>query len=378
MRIGLDGTPLAQPGTGIAVYTEHLARALAAERPKDEFVLVTNVPVPLEDRRLPANLSVRVLPSWLSSRTAWIMTRGPRWLDGLGLDLFHFTNSGAGPLTMNRPYVMSVHDLTPRLLAEHHPWKSRLLSRLWWPAAARRAPAVLAPTRRSAADIHRELGVPEQRVQVVPYATAPVFSRGRDAAELMALRRRYRLPHPFILNVSTWEPRKNQRGLLAAFDAALARREIPHALVFAGPPGWGRPAPDLKTLPPRLRGRVVHLGLLPQEDLAGVYRLAELFSYPSLGEGFGLPNLEAMASGTPVVTSLDPAIEEVVGDAAMRVDVANVDEFASALLRLALEAGLRADLRRRGLERARLFSWARTARGTWTVYETVLRGRHGR
>jgi len=317
VRFALDGTPLLNAGTGIAVYTENLARALATGFPGHEFLILTHRPVRFEYGDPPENLRLRLCPSWLRSKTLWVLSRSPAWARRLNVDLFHFTNNGTVPYRAPCCSVLTLHDLTPYSGPQHHPWKSRWMARLWWPLALRQVQAVVVPSRTVASEASRWLGVPAAKVHVIPEAAADIFSGDSwNETRLTLLRRRYALASPFILCVGTWEPRKNQETLLNAFAHALERTSLPHRLIFAGAPGWGKPA------------LVGHLGRVPQEDLAGFYRLADFCVYPSLREGFGLPNLEAMASGAPVITSQDPAIAEVVGDAALRVPPEDVESLA--------------------------------------------------
>jgi glycosyltransferase involved in cell wall biosynthesis len=216
-------------------------------------------------------------------------------------------------------------------------------------------------------DLLRLHGVSPDRVSVVPEAASPVFRPIDDGAELNRVRAQYGLPPRFILYVGTIEPRKNLARLVDAFAGARARG-IPHHLVCVGPYGWS--SRDLS-------GRIERLGLQDAvhftgyarfEDLPAIYNLAEFFVFPSLYEGFGLPVVEAMASGLPVITSNTSSLGEIAGDAAETIDPTNTEALAAAIARLATDADLRRELGGRGLRRARAFSWTQTAKEMLAVY----------
>jgi glycosyltransferase involved in cell wall biosynthesis len=179
------------------------------------------------------------------------------------------------------------------------------------------------------------------------------------------------LPLPYILNVGTLEPRKNLEGLLRAF-AKAKRKGIPHTLVITGAGGWGESR--LAQLPTELgiADSVLFTGFVTDEALPHLYANADFFVYPSLYEGFGLPVLEAMACGTPVIASNTSSIPEVAGDAGILVDPSSEGELVAAMMQLAGDGRLRDDLKKRGINRAASFSWERTAQETFAVYGKVL------
>jgi len=362
VRVGLDASPLAAPGTAPAVYVECLARALAALRPDDQFLLLADRPVALEDRRFPRNLELRVTGPSARPGALRSIAGLPQAAARLGLDLFHASQPGAGPAPVGCPVVLTVHDLAAVHAPGAFPHAARWLALLWQPVGVHRARAVLVPSRRTAEDLRHVYGLPADRIAVVPLAAGPEYSAPLDAAALAQTRRRLGLPHPFILGVGAWEPRKNREGLIEAFERALRGKGLPHALVLAGP---GRAAGSL----PAPGGRVRTLGLVPRFDMPALYRLADFLACPSHWEGFGLSVLEAMASGTPVLAPLDRAVAETAGEALFAVDAADPDALAEGLLRLASDGALKADLRRKGLARSAGFSWEETARRTWQVYE---------
>jgi glycosyltransferase involved in cell wall biosynthesis len=201
-----------------------------------------------------------------------------------------------------------------------------------------------------------------------------VEQRFRPATEeaVAALRQSMGLTAPFILTLGMMEPRKNWQGLIQAYSQARARHRLPHQLVLAGPRGWlWESIIDERERSP-FRNDVVLVGFVPDADLPALYTAADVFAFPSFYEGFGLPPLEAMACGTPVVVSNAASLPEVVGDAALKVPPDDVDALAEALAQLVLDEALRARLRAAALERAATFTWTRAAQQILDVYRQVV------
>lgn len=369
MRIAFDGTTLARGRTGVGYYTEHLLQHLAreVESTGDELIVVSNRPIDT-DRPLPRHVRVHDGHRF-PLRIGWLALRAARALDAIRADVAHFTN-GMMPLGSTVATVVTIHDMSLRLYPRCHPIRRRLLNRPLMHAAIRQASAIVTVSHSARRDLLGCHTVPADRVTVVHEAASPDFRPIRDRARLDAVRRRYRLPERFVLYVGTIEPRKNLARLLEAFAAARAAG-IPHHLVAVGPYGWL--SRDLAARIERLDLRsVVHLtGYVPFDDLPALYNLGEFFVFPSLYEGFGLPVVEAMACATPVITSNRSSLAEIAGDAAEQVDPESVEALAWAIRRLAGDRELREDLSRRGLARARGFSWAETARRMLTVYYRV-------
>jgi glycosyltransferase involved in cell wall biosynthesis len=220
----------------------------------------------------------------------------------------------------------------------------------------------------------RLLKVPESKVHVIYEAPAPAFRPIRQRQRLEEVRRRYGLAQRFILYVGTIEPRKNLPRLLEAFARLCRDDGIPHQLVLVGARGWGCEAVFQRIASLGLRDRVRFLGYIPFEDLAPLYNLGEVFLFPSLYEGFGLPVVEAMACGTPVITSANSSFGEIAGGAVVTVDPHDVDSIAWNLKRLLDDPDLRRAVGEKGLARARQFSWRQTAERTLEVYQRVVGG----
>jgi glycosyltransferase involved in cell wall biosynthesis len=248
-----------------------------------------------------------------------------------------------------------------------------LLNRPLVDLAARRADAIITVSQSAKRDIVRLYGLPPDRVHVVHEAAAPSFRPIDDDHELERVRRLYVLPARFILYVGTIEPRKNLPKLIEAFASRRKSGDLAHQLVCAGPYGWL--SHDIEARIDRLQiaDAVRFTGYVPFDDLPALYNLAEMFVFPSLYEGFGLPVLEAMASGVPVITGPVPALMEVAGGAVEHVDGLDAESLGDRMVALARDRDRRRELRRLGLERAHSFSWRRAARETLDVYRQTAR-----
>ncbi len=306
-----------------------------------------------------------------AQRALWEQSGLPLALRRARVDVFHSPHHTMPVARLGWRTVVTVHDVTFRLLPRRYTAARRLYMHVATTLAERLADAVIVPTRSVAADFLRLYGSPQERVFVVPEAAPPTMRPIADRELLAEARRRLRLPERFVLSVGTLEPGKNRATLLRAL-AQLRRWGLPHALVIAGQRGWGDTMPERLAAALGVSDRVCCLGYVADADLPLLYNLAEAFVFPSWREGFGLPPLEAMACGTPVVASDRPAMPEVLGEAALYTPPADVQAVAAALARVLTDATLREELRSRGLAQAARYSWARTARDTLAVYRWTL------
>jgi glycosyltransferase involved in cell wall biosynthesis len=372
MRIAFDGTTLRPGRTGVGYYTEHLLHHLAAQAPGDEFVVVSNRPV---DTTRPLPPSVRIAgSSWRVPRMVWMQTLAPRMLRRCEVDLVHFTN-GMIPVASGVPTVVTIHDMSLTLYPRYHPARRVLLNRPLVDLAARRADAIITVSQSAKRDIVRLYGLSPERVHVVHEAAAPSFRPVHDSAERERVRRRYGLADRFILYVGTIEPRKNLPNLIEGFARRRKSGDLPHQLVCAGPYGWL--SRDIEDRIERLQveDAVRFTGYLPFDDLPALYSLAEMFVFPSLYEGFGLPVIEAMACGTPVITGHVAALSEVAGGAVEHVDRLDAESLGEAMTSLARSRERRENFSALGLRRAHSFSWERAARETLDVYRQTIGSR---
>jgi glycosyltransferase involved in cell wall biosynthesis len=285
-----------------------------------------------------------------------------------GFDLIHCTTPYGTFMPCRYKNIITVCDVTPLLFPGAHGRMNVWHHRFALPAILKRADRVITISECSKRDIVRLYKLPEEKVTVTMLAADPCFrplAPGGGGALVNSI------PRPYILNVGTLEPRKNLEGLLRAF-ARAKKAGIPHTLVITGARGWGES--QLAALPAELgiSDSVIFTGFVADEELPHLYANSTFFVYPSLYEGFGLPVLEAMACGTPVITANSSSIPEVAGEAALMVDPRSEAELANAMIRLAGDAAFGEDLRRRGSCRSAEFSWDRTVAETLAVYDEVL------
>ncbi|MDX1665250.1 MAG: glycosyltransferase family 1 protein, partial [Candidatus Promineifilaceae bacterium] len=269
------------------------------------------------------------------------------------------------------PFVITIHDASLFIYSHCHP-RTRLLSiRLALPFVARRAAAVITVSEHARQDLIRILGLPPEKVHVV-YAAAPEhFAPVCDAHDLASVRRKYGLPAQFLLYVGTLEPRKNLRRLVRAMRQ-IRQYGLPHKLVLVGATGWQIEELYREIEAQEMKDDVLFTGYVPDEDLPALFSLATLFVFPSLYEGFGLPPIEAMACGAPVLSSNRSSLPEVCGDAAYLVNPEDEEELVDALVALLSDGARRAEMTARGLKRAGTFSWRRAARETASIYRSVV------
>lgn len=285
-----------------------------------------------------------------------------------GFDLVHCTTPYGTFMPCRYRNLITVCDVTPLLFPGTHGRLNVWHHRYALPAILKRADRIITISECSKRDIVRIYNIPEEKISVTLLAADSCYRpvpEGRPSARVAAV------PVPYILNVGTLEPRKNLTGLIRSY-AAARRNGVEHKLVIAGAKGWGESsiAGLIKEL--GVHDSVLFCGFIEDADLPHLYAGADFFVYPSLYEGFGLPVLEAMACGTPVITSGVSSIPEVAGDAGILVDPRSELELASAITRMAGDRELRENMRGRGLQQAAKFNWESTVKETLQIYDEVL------
>jgi glycosyltransferase involved in cell wall biosynthesis len=272
------------------------------------------------------------------------------------------------------PVVVSIHDLSFEHLPETFKWRSRNQLKATVRRSARAAARVIALSEHARQDIVETYGLAADRVRTIPLAASDRFYPVTDEDELQRVRQTYGIEGEYILTVGAIQPRKNLARLIAAY--ARLRKSRPEVnlpkLVFAGKCAWLFEE-TLRTIQElQLTESVILTGYVPEKDLPALYSGALCFVYPSYFEGFGLPPLEAMKCGAPVITGNRTSLPEVVGEAGLLVDPFDVDALGAAMNRLISDSELRAELTTKGLERAKLFDWRETARQTLAVYQEAV------
>jgi glycosyltransferase involved in cell wall biosynthesis len=364
MQIGIDARLWGEPRSGIGRYTRSLVETLVKLAPEERWVLYLDRPA----RDLPAAAEARCLP-W-PRRLAWILWAAPRELARRPVDLFHGVTGFELPRAAAR-LVTTVHDLIPFRLPALVPRRHRWAVRALLGGALRRAARVIAVSEATRRELATRYRVPDHKLHVVPEAAAPHFAPA-SRAEVARVREGYDLADPYVLFVGLLEPKKNLPALLDAVARCRAAGSWGRTrLAVAGAPGWGTEGLAAEVGRLGLDGYVRLLGPVPDGDLPALYGGAQAFVFPSLWEGFGLPVLEAMASGAAVIASRRGALPEVAGDAALLVEPEPAP-LAEALGRVLGDAALRTRLREAGLDRARAYSWERTATQTLAVYHAAV------
>jgi glycosyltransferase involved in cell wall biosynthesis len=360
------------PG-GIGRYVRELATALSTEDPSLELTLARCrfAAGTGPDAAWLEEFSIAEIPGPIRTLwPQWAMLGRPKLPPVFdGFDVVHATNpAGVPPVRRRQALVVTVHDLAFERFPDAFPDRWRRQYRAGLRATARRADAILVPSRATADDVLELTGAPPERVRVTPLAASVPATPPDPRAAAGSLARLHVQP-PFVLFVGTLEPRKHVVELVRAYRRVAA--DVPHSLVLTGPDGWG-----LETLEAELAldgpGRIVRTGRVDDASLEVLYAAADAFVYPSAYEGFGLPVLEAMARGVPVITTTTPALHEVAGDAALSVEPGDVAALAESMARLLDDAVLADHLRARGRARAAGYSWAATARATLEAYRAVV------
>jgi glycosyltransferase involved in cell wall biosynthesis len=374
-RIGLNAqlysTRQSYRGAGVSHYILGLLNALPFADPEAEYIAFLNEP----GSSFAGWQAVRTrLPEARPGRRIlWEQTAQPLLARREHLDLVH-APVYVGPLLAPCPTVVTIHDMSFYLFPELFQPAKRLYLQTMTRFSARRASAVICDSESTRRDVLQILGLTQERVHTVHIGIdAEMQPLPRD--RISEFRRAKQLPSQFILFVGTLEPRKNLPLLLEAFAWLIQHSQLPHHLVLGGGKGWYYQAIERQVEGLGLRSRVHFPGFIPQYELPLWYNSADLFVYPSLYEGFGLPPLEAMACGVPVITSNVSSLPEVVGEGGVMVDPNNPENLGQEMRRLLSDTDARAGLCSRGLERAQSFSWHKTARQTAALYHAILGNR---
>lgn len=360
MRIGINAALVgARKGyrqTGVSRYISELVYGLEGiMQPADKLMLLGRSP--------------EVIAEHPSARILWEQAGLPLSIAAHRLDVFHGPMHVL-PMMMRVPGVITIHDLAFLKFPDQLPASRRSFLVTATRLSARKARRIITVSQNTAADVLDWLKLPEERVVAIPLAPSPRV-QPVEGRSLDVFRMKWSIERPYIIAVGTLEPRKNLPTLLRAF--AKIKDQVEHDLVLVGPEGWltGELHRTLAELD--LGDRVRLTGFVSDEELGGWYSGADLFCFPSFYEGFGLPSVEAMRCGTPVLASDTSSFPEVVDDAGVLISPHDVDAWAEAMRDLLHSPAQMAELRERGLARAETFSWSRTAEETYRVYQEIAR-----
>ena len=378
MRIGISTSVIQRGHTGVAQHVFGLLRAFASQPSSHSFSLFV-----LEEdlglfEFLKGAMELVVVPEKFRPATSnilWHQTHLPRLARRLRLDALHIPSYRRMVWSRGIPSVATIHDLAPFHVQNKYDWKRMFYGRVVARLLAARQDHIIAISRNTAQDIQKFFRLPRERITVVYNGIDhDRFSPGSDEASRSAVAERYKLPRPFFLYVARLEhPGKNHIRLISAFEEFKAATHSDWLLVLGGSDWHGAESIHNAIQKSPFSADIRCLGFVPDQHLPDLYRAASVFVYPSLYEGFGLPPLEAMACGCPVVASSRGSLGEVLGEAAAIVEPEDMHSIARELYILATDVARRNQLRAAGLAQTQKFSWNRAAVETNRVYEQLAR-----
>ncbi|MBI1318278.1 MAG: glycosyltransferase [Candidatus Hydrogenedens sp.] len=365
MRIGIDAHYLGNQSGGNETYTRNLLRGLQRIAPPADFVLFCHPDLPQNDPdtagfdrvNLPVESSYLRVPfvmPWLAARHR--------------LDLLHVQYTA--PPWCPCPYVVTLHDIVMLRFPESLAWKERYRLRWMTPRTLGAAARVFTVTHAMRAAIHDAYAVPLERIDVTGNALSPGCARATPE-QVSAVRAKYQLPERYVLYLGLLQPRKNVHRLAEAVGR-LHAHGLDHKLVIVGKKAWLYDDMLRAIAPLEAAGRVLFTGYADQEDLPALYTGADVFAFVSLYEGFGIPVIESLACGTPVLASTDPALIEVAGGGALHVDPLDVDAIEAGLVKLLTDDNARAKLLAKGGPHARTYTPEAVGQAAWAGYQKSL------
>jgi glycosyltransferase involved in cell wall biosynthesis len=370
MKIGFIIDRLNRPLTGVGNYVYHLTKELL-KIDKDKIYLI-NYNIfgdPHVDNK------IMIIKNYFKSFPKpyyfwnWYLNYKLN-ITNIGLDVIHSPESSTIYMKLRfQKKIITVHDIRQYLYPDISNSMNKYGYKIFFPKALKSTDKIITVSHHTKNDIIKHFKIPENKIKVIHLAANENY-KPLNEKEIINIKQKYNLNYPFILYVGALEQHKNIPTLLKALYK-LKKQGIKHKLVITGKKGWKYKSIFETMEKLNLQKDVIFTGYVPDEDLPALYNAADLFVYPSLYEGFGLPPLEAMQCGTPVITSNTSSLPEVVGDAGIMVNPYDVDELANNIYEVLTNDGLREELSKKGLERAKLFSWKKCAEEHLKVYEEV-------
>jgi glycosyltransferase involved in cell wall biosynthesis len=384
MKIGIDlrTSSTGGLGRGLVTYAVNLVQNLIALDQENQYHLfiAKNHPVNpwLEDLQALKHVTISRLQRPTRTILFWDQLCWYPLLKRKQINVFHSLMYGV-PLLCPCQRILTIQDLGAFAVPECVPkFRHQAVYRFNF-FTAKYADQIITPSQHTKQEVMQYLHIPEQRITVIPDGVAEQYRVIQDTQTIERLRARYRLPGKYLLYVGGFDKNKNLDILIRAFQLLVQEQSLPNKVLLVIVGNLSQQANALRALVNtcHLTDRVIFTGFVPEEDLIGIYNGAALFVFPSWYEGFGLPPLEAMACGVPVITSHAASLPEVVGDAAIQVNPYSPEELYHAIKQGLINPELRENMRRKGLARAKLLSWEDTARNTLKVYEEVYKERRG-
>ena len=355
MKIGIDVQTTLGQKSGFGFFVKNLVKNLEIVDRENEYVEIA--PQTETDFTTP-------------QRFIWDQFSFPGKAIKAKVDILHQPCFSA-PIFYKGKVILTIHDLVSHYFPQNMPTGSRLYFSKWMPLTYGKASKIIAISENTKKDIVSLLRIPEDKIVVIHSAVGEEFKPIKDQDTINVVKAKYKTGEKFILDVGTLEPRKNLPFLVKAYHEALKSGKINHNLVLTGKKGWYYESlfDLIKEL--KLEDKVILPGYVSDEDLPVLYNAADLFCFPSLYEGFGFPPLEALSCGTPVIAADNSSIPEVVGTAGILLPILDEKVWAENITKVLTDKELHRKLSESGLEQAKKFSWAKTARETAKVYQEV-------
>jgi glycosyltransferase involved in cell wall biosynthesis len=373
MRIGINFHTNDEYISGVEYYSLGLLNALLHIDTQNDYIAFTNRPC-LVRKHVSKSTNLTIVEiKHLRTRAArilWEHTQLPRVAKKHGLDVLHCPTYICPFQTSSVPYVVTIHDTIAIDSPQWCKQSNSLYFGLFMKAAAKKASSIISVSKCTADDLKRNFGLPCSKIRIVYSGIDKIFSPKKDHSQYDGIRKRYNLPERYMLYVGNIEPKKNIWTLLCV-QRKLREKGLPHKLVIAGRRSWGAKV-ELDEISREIRSdNVIWTGYVDRCDLPCVYQMADVFVFLSLYEGFGFPPLEAMACGTPVISTNTGALNETLAGAALTVDPYTTGQITRAVVSMITETCLREKHIRMGLKQSSLFNWERTAKQTLSVYQEV-------
>lgn len=375
MRIAIDCRWITTDTGGIRHYTLNLIKHLAAVDITNEYNLIyddenTKKEI-LKYAGKPPNLSfLNFTPLPFSLRSQFFL---PSLLNRISADLFHSPNFMMPLMSMKCKKIICVHDLIPYLFPEFCEKSLKIkiypVFKTLMRMVINHADVIIAPSMNTRKDILKTFGTHGSKIEIIYLGADECFKNLADNTRINEIRKKYNITKKAVLYVGRQDPSKNIINLVKAFESV--RRETPCQLVISGKKDNRYPGPYELAEKSPYREDIIFTGFIPHGELPALYRACDIFAFPTLYEGFGLPPLEAMTCGVPVITSNVSSLPEIMDDAAVMIDPRSVKEISSAIKKLLIDNDFRLKMSNKGLEQAKKFSWETTAIETLKVYEKV-------
>lgn len=378
MRIAIDYTAAIRQHAGIGNYVRKLVDAMLAQDAENQYTLLTSGR-PTRERPFPTAENVHGRSIFIPDRylnIIWYRWRLPLYANYFSgqVDIYHGPDFALPPIGKKLRKVVTVHDLAFLDHPEYAvPSLANYLKKVV-PEAVASADVVCTVSQEVSRTLVAHFHTPREKLTVIPNGVSAHFKRITDPVILGATRHKFDLRHPLVLGVGTLEPRKNHIGLIKAFYHAQKKKNGPAMLALAGGKGWLYEETQQLVEELKLEKKVRFLGRVSDLELVTLYSLADVFAFPSFVEGFGVPPIEAMACGAPVITSNTSSLPEIVGDAAILIDPHNTGELSAAITRILQDKSLQEELRQKGYERVKQYTWPVSARKMLSIYKKLHDG----